>query len=229
MMWPHIKSTERDTSSPGFTIVEVIVAATITGILIVLIMTFLVNAMVTNTVDSARADLLREVQLTLDTVGRDIRLSSNADENNRWEDENAPDPSDELSWESSDETLVLATAAFDDNNEILFSDPLHYVSNKNNNIFFVSDGVLYKRVLADPVEGNSATTTCPPNPSDDCSDDRILATDVNEFFVRYFNNQNEEVAPTDARSIELTLTVHKEKYGRDVEATFSTRTVFRNE
>lgn len=216
--------------SAGFTIVEIMVATAITGILIVLIMTFLVNAMVTNTVSSARADLLREVQLTLDNVGRDIRLSAEADENNRWEDPNAPGaPADELSWESTASTLVLATAALDSSTNILFSDPLNYVSSKNNNIYFVNDGTLYKRTLADPIAGNAAETTCPVNPSDTCTDDRVLAQDVETFSVRYFNDQNEEVAPTLARSIELTLGIRKEKYGRVIEAEFATRTVFRNE
>src|SRR5687768_2646199 len=191
-------------TNKGFTVVEVIVATAITGMLIVIIMTFLVNAVVTNTVDQARADLLREVQLTLDVMGRDIRLSANADENNRWEDENAPGaPTDELSWASDHDTLVLATAAVDSSNNILFSDPLHYVSNKNNNIYFVSGGTLYKRTLADPVTGNAAQTSCPASTSDACADDRVLATSVDDFTVRYFDNQNNEVDPTSARSIEL--------------------------
>lgn len=214
----------------GFTLVEVLVATAITGILIVLIMTFLVNAVATNTIDSARADLLREAQLTLDVIGRDIRLSANADEFNRWEDSNAPGaPANELSWESDADTLVLATAALDSAKNILFTDPLHYVSSKNNNIYFVSDGTLYRRTLADPIANNAAETTCPPNPSDSCEDDSILAEDVSNFSIRYFDNQNDEVDPTDARSIELTLEIAKEKYGEAIEANFSTRTVFRNE
>jgi len=214
----------------GFTLLELMVATVITGALIGIIMTFLVNTVVTSTVDSARADLLREAQLTLDTIGRETRLSANADEQNRWEDENAPGaPANELSWESDADTLVLATAATNLGGNILFSDPLHYVSNKNNNIYFVDDGVLYKRTLADPVAANATETTCPPSPTDDCPDDRALVDTVTNFTVRYYNNESVEVDPADARSVELTLNLQKQRYGRTIDAEFSTRTVFRNE
>jgi prepilin-type N-terminal cleavage/methylation domain-containing protein len=214
----------------GYTLLEVMVATMVTGMLVVIIMTFMINTVVNSTVDSARADLLREAQLTLDTIGREIRLSSNADEENRWEDANAPDaPANELSWESDEDTLVLATAAMDSNHDILFSDPLHYVSHKNNNIYFVSEGILYKRTLADPVVTNSTETTCPPSTADSCPDDRALVDTVLDFTVRYYNNENEEVSPADARSVELTIELQKERYGRTIDAEFSTRTVFRNE
>ncbi|HTE22158.1 MAG TPA: prepilin-type N-terminal cleavage/methylation domain-containing protein [Candidatus Limnocylindria bacterium] len=214
----------------GYSLLEVMVATVITGMLVVLIMNFMITTVVNHTIDSARADLLREAQLTLDNIGREIRLSANADEQNRWEDANAPGaPANELSWESDVDTLVLATAAINSSKDILFSDPLHYVSNKNNNIYFVSNGVLYKRILADPVANNVAETTCPPSTADSCQDDRALVDTVLDFTVRYYNNESVEVDPADARSVELTLQLQKERYGRTIDAEFSTRTVFRNE
>ena len=214
----------------GFTLLELMVATMVTSLLLILVMTFLVNTTVNHTVDTARADLLREAQLTLDNIGREIRLSANADEQNRWEDDNAPDaPTDLYSWSSDDDTLILATAAMDSSGNILFDDPLNYLSHKNNNIYFVSNGVLYKRTLADPVAGNTAETSCPPSAADSCTDDRALVDTVLNFTVRYFNNENVEVPPTQARSIELSLSLQKERYGRTINADFSTRTVFRNE
>jgi prepilin-type N-terminal cleavage/methylation domain-containing protein len=214
----------------GFTLLEVLVATMITSMVLILVVNFMITTFVNNAVDTARADLLREAQLTLDTIGRDIRLSAIADQQNRWPDENAPDaPTDEYSWVSDVDTLVLATAAFDSSNTILFSDSLHYVTNKNNNVFFVSDGVLYKRVLADPVAENTADTTCPPDPPDSCPDDIAMVDTVLDFTVRYFDNQDNEVTPTEARSIELSLDLQKERFGRTIDATYSTRTVFRNE
>lgn len=220
----------RDIGQKGFTLLEVLVATTVTSLVLVLVVNFMITTFVTSTVDTARADLLREAQLTLDTIGRDIRLSAIADQQNRWEDANAPSaPGDLYSWESDNDTLVLATAAFDSSNNILFSDPLHYVTHKNNNIYFVSGGTLYKRILADPVAENTATTTCPPSTVDSCTDDRSMVDTVLDFTVRYFNNQNEEVPPTEARSIELSLTLQKERFGRTIDAAYTTRTVFRNE
>lgn len=219
----------RNLNQKGFTIIEVMVTATVTGILIVLMMTFMADSLAANARDTVRADMLREVQLTLDNIGREIRLSANADENNRWEDVNAPNSSDAYSWESDDKTLILATAALDSSKNIIFSDPLHYITSKNNNIYFVRNNTLYKRLLADPVSENSAVNTCPPNPADSCPDDKILIRNVSNFSVKYFDNQDNEVVPTLAQSIELSLGIEKVKYKQTISANFTTRTVFRNE
>lgn len=220
----------KELGQQGFTLLETLVATVVTSMLMILVVNFMITSFVNNAVDTARADLLREAQLSLDTIGRDIRLSANADQQNRWEDENAPNaPTDELSWVSDGDTLVLATAALDSSNNILFSDALHYMTHKNNNIYFVSDGVLYKRILADPVADNAASTTCPPSPSDSCPDDRAMVDTVLNYTVRYFNNQGEEVPPTEARSVEMSLDLQKERFGRTIDATYTTRTVFRNE
>lgn len=215
-------------TSKGFTLLEVMVATMVTSMLLILVVNFMITNFVNSTIDTARADLLREAQLTLDTVGRDIRLSANADEQNRWPDPNSPGGVD-FGWASGVDELVLATAAFDSSNNILFSDALHYVTSKNNNIYFVTDGVLYKRILADPIAGNVASTTCPASPSDSCPDDIRLVDTVLNFTVRYYSNEGLEVTPSEARSVELTLVLQKQRFGRTIDATYTTRTVFRNE
>lgn len=217
-------------SQRGFTLIEVMVATVVAGMLIVLVMTFLVNSVAKNATETARADMFREAQLTLDNIGREIRLSATADEQNRWEDDNAPGaPANKLSWESDGDTLVLATAAMDASQNILFADPLHYVSSKNNNIYFVEHNTLYKRVLADPATENAAETTCPADPNDACPDDRELVRNVAGLSVKYFDNENQEVPPATARSVELTINLETVKYGKTLRADFTTRTVFRNE
>ncbi len=212
----------------GFTIIELVVVTAIMGIIIVLLMNFMANSLRANARFNAQAALLQEVQLTLDKISREIRLSSTADEHNRWPDAYAPNE-DDYSWESNDSTLVLATAALDSSNNIIFADPLHYISSKNNNIYFVNNNTLYNRVLADPVEGNTAKTSCPPNPQDTCPDDRELIHNVTQFSIKYFDNQGDEVEPPNARSVEVALTVKTTKYNQDIQASFKTRTVFRNE
>lgn len=188
------------------------------------------NTIATNAVDTARADMLREVQLTLDNMGREIRHSANADEHNRWEDPNAPNaPTDEYSWTSDNSTLVLATAALDSERNIIFADPLHYVTTKNNIIYHVQDNTLYKRMLAAPDENNTASTSCPPAPNDGCPDDVALIHNIKNFSVRYFDNQDTEVPPAQAQSVEISLSIEQVKYGQTISADFSTRTVFRNE
>lgn len=215
----------------GFTVVEMVAAVAITGILVVLIMTFLVNTIVNNSIRTAQADLLREAQLTLDLLARDVRLSANVDANNRWPDNNAPDaPTDLFSWESGQDTLILAIAAQNTAREVLFEDAVHYITLKNNSIFYLQNGALYRRILAANHPDNRSRTTCPGSAaSSSCPADTKLINDVTDFSVRYYNNDNEEVEPENARSVELSLTLSQIKYGRSITAEYSTRTVFRNE
>jgi type II secretory pathway pseudopilin PulG len=219
-------------NTAGFTLVEVTVALTMAGLLIAIVLGFMVNSLTQYSIAGARAELLNEAQIALDIAANDIRLSANADANNRWDDANAPGaPSNELSWESDDDTLVLATAAENSSGDILFSDAANYISHKNNSIYFITDGKLYKRVLAAPnVTGNVAVTTCPAAVADNsCPADKLLLQNVELFSVKYFNEQNQEVAPDEARSIELHVKLKVIRYPESVLAEYKTRMVFRND
>lgn len=218
--------------SHGFTLVEMLVAIAITGLVMVGVMTFLVTSTVNNSVRGARADLLREAQLSLDVLGRDVRLSANSDPANRIEDPNSPDAetTNGLGWSSNSSTLVLATAAEDNDRNIIFQDATHYITEKNNIVYFVDNGILYKRTLAADVPNNRMRTSCPEALSSAiCPSDTKLIEGVTGFSVNYHNSLNQEVEPAQARSIEVKLTLQKQKYGREVNAEYSTRMVFRNE
>lgn len=219
--------TRRRSGQQGFTLVEIIAATAITGILIAIVMGFIVNSLVQISVEGARSDLIRENQISLDTITQDIRLSSNAYEANSIPDDNAPDDDN---WQGGNTVLILATAALDDNKNIIFDDALHYTSVKNNKIYFVENGTLYRRTLAADTDDNTARTSCPAHAhTSDCPKDSELANNVSRFVVRYFDGNGDTVAPNDARSVEVELTLAVRKYGRDIETTNTTRTVFRNE
>lgn len=215
----------------GFTLIEVLIAMTVSAVLIGIIIAFMLNSLTSYGVAGARAELLNEAQIALDITTNDIRLSANADKNNRWDDDNAPGaPEDTLSWQSDAHTLVLATAAQDADGNILFSDPAKYISQKNNSIYFVQNNNLYKRVLAAPVEGNIAHTTCPQAVANTtCPADKKLLSNVDTFTVKYYNNQNQEVAADEARSVELYVKLRVERYPESVVAEYTTRMVFRND
>jgi type II secretory pathway component PulJ len=216
---------------PGFTVVEILVAVTVTSLLIMVIMNFMADGLVNFAVIQARRDLLSEAQIALDKVADETRISANADQNNRWEDSHAPQaPSNLYSWSSDSTTLILATAAQDSNKNIIFSDPSKYITEKNNNIYFVSSGSLYRRVLASPVDGNAATTTCPASAAtSNCPADEKLISNVSSFSVQYVDGNGDQVDPTDARSIELDINLSKSYYGRTITADYKTRMVFRND
>ena len=214
----------------GFTLVESIIALTVTSILVFIIISFMTNSLVGYARANTRSDLLNEAQIALDVIGRDIRLSGNADTNNRWPDAYAPAAPDEFSWASDQDTLILATAAEDADRNIIFADPAEYISEKNNNIFFVEANKLFKRVLASPVTGNSAATTCPSSQATPtCPADKELLSNITSFAVTYLNEQNQEVIPTEARSIEISVVLQKDEYSQPVSVEYTTRMVFRND
>lgn len=216
----------RKLGQQGFTLVELSVATAVTGIMVIVIMGFAINSFTQISIDSARGDLLREAQLSLDTITQDVRLSSNAYETSSLLDDNAPDGGD--TWEGNANTLILAVAAQDSDRNVIFADPLSYTSEKNNRIYFVENGTLYRRTLAAEVDDNAVSTSCPEGQSG-CPRDSKLAENVRNFSVRYFDGNNNEVTPNDARSIETTLELQVRKYSKTLNAEYTTRTVFRNE
>jgi hypothetical protein len=158
----------------------------------------------------------------------DVRLSANADENNRWPDDYAPNNS--FGWSSDENTLVLASVAEDADNTILFADVAEYIPHKNNIIYFVSNGNLYKRVLAAPVDENAAISTCPAAQSSPaCPADRVLLENIVNFDIQYLDDQDVETEPTNARSVRLTAQLQKSAFSRPVDVTYTTRMVFRND
>lgn len=223
----------KNSKQSGFTIIEMLIATTVASALLILIMNFMANTLVSNSVESARSDLLREAQLTLDSMGREIRLSANVDESNRWEDVNSPDAvaTNGYGWESDADTLILAISAVDEDNAIIFSDATHYITYKNNSVYYIENNTLYKRTIAgDTVPDNTAETSCPAALANDtCRPDVKLAENVDSFSVKYLDSLNNEVSPPQARSVELTLNLSTEKYDRTINANYTTRTVFRNE
>ncbi len=212
----------------GYTLVEIIVVLAVTGLLATVVTTFFVSNLTGFANLSTRADLLSQAQVTLDAISADIRSSASADQNNRVEDYNAPGGL--LSWQASSTTLILATAAENSAGDILFADAARYISHKNNVIYYLNDKAVYKRVLGVQVAGNEAANGCSTiSVVDVCPADKKILQDVTEFSVKYFNGENVEVAPEDARSVEVSTTLNQQKSRQNIDVSYKTRTVFRND
>jgi type II secretory pathway component PulJ len=211
--------------------VEALISVTVSTLMIIVIANFLLRNLQTSTLETVRANIQREVQQTLDIVATDVRLSANADLNNRNPDANSPGGAgNQYGWTSNTSTLVLATAATTATNAIIFSDPANYVTTKNNIVYFVSNGTLYKRVLAAAVANNGSKTTCPTGKvTSACPADKELLHNVTNFSVTYVDGSNNSVTPTNARSVELSLTASVSRYKKAQSASYKTRMVFRND
>jgi len=214
----------------GLTIIELSVALTITAILTIIVVGYSVDNLEQSTIQNTKYQLLSNAETGLDTIASDIRIASAADDNNRYQDPYAPGaPGNELSWTSNSSTLVLAVAATDSSRSIIFDDAHDYDSAKNNVIYYLSGTTVYRRVLADDVAGNVAVTTCPvAHATSVCPADGDILDNVSSFSVQYYNNQNQQVTPSNARSIQLSVTLSVNKYNQNITTSYTTRMVFRN-
>ena len=218
------------TDENGLSLIELLIALLLTAALTTLVVSFSVDKLEQNAMQSTQYQLLTNAETGLDRIGTDIRIASAADDNNRYQDPYAPGaPSNELSWASNSTTLILAIAATDSKHNILWSDAKDYVSDKNDIIYYLSNGHIYRRVLADAVSGNSVVTTCPAaDATASCPADADILDNVTSFSVEYFNSENQQVTPSNARSIQLSVTLSVSKYNQNISASYTTRMVFRN-
>lgn len=211
----------------GFTLIELLITCVLISIIALVISAFLTSWLGAYSLDDAQTTLLDDAENALDTANTDIRLSGSAEDNNRWPDVNSPSGS--YGWQSNGTTLVLAEAAQDKSGNIIFSDPNKYITEKDDVVYFVKNATLYRRTIASNDPNDAAITTCPPPGSIGCPPDRVVATDVANFSVQYYDANEDQVTPTDARSIQLTLQLKTTASSTPLTANYSTRMVFRNE
>lgn len=219
----------RTRNQKGFTLVELIVVMLVMSVLSLMLANFIANWLQSETNAQKRADLLSNAQTALDTITEDIRLSGSVDANNRWPDTYGPG-GNQFGWTSGSQTLILAKAAVTSGNAIIFSDPSNYITQKDNAIYYLSGTTLYRRILESTDAADAAKTTCPPaNATASCPADKIVATGVSSFAVSYYNADNSVVTPANARSVQLSITVSTKQNTQTINASYSTRMVFRND
>jgi len=177
----------------------------------------------------ARTELLSNAENALDAITEDIRLSGSADQNNRWPDANGPG-GNQFGWTSNSSTLVLARVAEDSANNIIFSDASQYITQKYDEIYYLSNGTLYRRTIKSTDSNDAAVTTCPSaSATSSCPADKTIATNVTNFGLTYYDADLNTVTAADARAVQLSITMSKKVNGKPVSASYNTRMVFRNE
>ncbi len=213
----------------GFTLIELIVVMTIMGILSIGLVNFITNWLQASSLAQSRSALLTNAETALDTVTTDIKLSGSADDNNRWPDGNGPG-GNQFGWTSGSQVLVLAKAAVDSSGNVIFSDPADYISQKDNEVYYLSGTTLYRRTLASTASDDAAVTTCPPaDATPSCPADETVATGVTALNFTYYDADENVVDPTDARSVQVSITLSSSQGGKTASASYTTRMVFRNE
>lgn len=212
----------------GFTLVELLVVLIIIGILSITLANFILTWLQASTLSQTRANLLSNAEFALDTMTNDMALSGSVDQNNRWPDPNGP--GGQYGWTSGSQTLVLAKIARDNSNNVIFSDQADYITQKDDEVYYVSGTTLYRRTLASTAANDAAVTTCPPaTATQTCPTDKTVATGVSNLSFAYYDENNAIVTPTNARSVQVTLTMSTAFNGKTISAPYTTRMVFRNE
>lgn len=211
----------------GFTLVELTIVMIIMGIMSLTLAAFISNWLQTSGLDSTRTILLTNAQTALDTITNDIMLSGNVDQTNRWPDPNGP--GGQFGWQSNSQTLILAKVATTSNGSPIFLDSADYITQKDDVIYYLSGTTLYRRTLASNSANDSAITTCPPDDaSSTCPADTTIATGVTNWSVAYYGSSGALVSPSNATSIQLSITITGSFENQTISASYSTRMVFRN-
>jgi prepilin-type N-terminal cleavage/methylation domain-containing protein len=215
-------------SESGFTLIELLLVMIIMSIISLTLANFITDWLQASSLAQARTNLLTTTETSLDTVTNDVRLSGNADQNNRWPDPYAP--GGQFGWKSGSQTLVLAKVATDSSTNIIYSDPAKYISQKDNKIYYLSGSTLYRRTLTSDSPNDRAVTTCPPaNATSSCPADTTVATGVSSLAFTYYDASEQIVTPTDARSVQVSITLSQTLNRKTISASYTTRMVFRNE
>lgn len=212
----------------GFTIVEMVISLVVAGILAVVIfaVTFYYYA---NTVQAqTAADLGLESQAVLSQLSNDLRLADAISQTNVLADDNQPGGG----WVTSNPSnvIIIESPAVDASRNIIY-DPNTGFPYRNELIYFIDGGSMYKRVLANPdATGNTQITTCPAAvASAACPPDRLFTSHINNLSFTLYDATGAVTNDfSQTRSVYLQVNLVKKVFGKTITLNNATRITLRN-
>jgi len=212
----------------GFTIVELLLATAISGILATVMLAISVHYYGNVLQAQTTTKMALESQLILTQLVEDIRLSDGIGQTNAISDPNAPAGG----WVTNDPSniIIIKAPAIDANRDIIY-DPSTNYPYRNEYVYFTAGSTMYRRVLKNTeAPGNVAVTTCPPAlANSSCPGDKEYSSNMNNLtFTFYDINDNPISDPTLARSVSLTVNMARKVYGKNLTLSNTTRTTLRN-
>lgn len=214
-------------SSGGFTIVELLISISVSGILMISVMAATLNYYVLITRTNIRVDMTNDSQNLLRSTVEAIRYGMGVRQSNTVTDLSQPG-----GWNTSDANfvIIIAVPARDASGEYIV-DPLTGGPYANELVYYKSGTLLYRRTLANPLAiGNSATTTCPPaiaTPS--CPADTKLLEHLSTMsFILYDQDDAVTTVATSARSVRINLSSSRDTFGSPIVINNGIRVTLRN-
>ncbi len=219
----------------GFSLLELLLAISITSILLLVGGNFVVDGTLSANIDYNRTIVQSNTKSAVDIVARTIRSSRSVQAQNSQPDPNPPVSGNPYSWTGTagtNATLILAVPARDTSGNLLYVDGLHNNLYTNDVIFYLdpSTNRLYKRTIANAVAGNVAKTTCPPSvATSSCPPDSVVVEDIASLTTGYFDDSNSPVAtPTGTESVSYSVKESRIIGSRTYSSSYSTITALRN-
>lgn len=212
----------------GLSLLEVLLAMAIASVLATVFLTVSLNYVATIMTNKASAELAIESNFALQNMVEDIRLADGVAATNTITDANAPVGG----WVTSEASnvLILNSPATTVDNDVIY-DPSTGLPYRNQTIYFISGGKLYKRILKNTdAAGNRAVTTCPAAAmTSTCPSDRQYSSFMQDINFSYFDTDNVVTAdPASARSVRLTAILSRKAYGKTITSSNTIQATQRN-
>ena len=211
----------------GFTIVELLIAISLIGLISVSILGVFTNYLAIITRNNVLVDMTADSQNLLRSTVEELRYGAGVRVTNA-----VSDPNNLAGWNTSNASfvIIIAVPAVDASNEYIIDSDTGAPYN-NELVYFKTGTTLYKRTLAHPdAIDNRATTSCPAAAvSPTCPADRKLISNVKSFvFTLYNQDDGTTTDPLLARSVKIDLALERDTFGAPLAFDNSIRVTLRN-
>ena len=200
-------------TSDGFTIVEMIVAVTVSTFMLVAIVGFIVTLIQQYGVSSQRNTLTTNLQAATSRINDDIRKSVAVLPTNQTDDPNGPSPT--TRWSSKVDQLVLGQKPTLADGTLIDTEALDSV------VYYLKERSLYRRVVAaSTTPSNSISTITCGTTANGCPDDVKVAENVDSIAFTYRNNANAVISysPNAVTNVSFAIKLTTEQSGQTIES-----------
>ncbi len=221
----------------GYTLLELLIAISISSMLLLAIDKFVVNSIQSENQSYNKTLVLADAKTAVGVVANEVMQAVSVESANTQPDANAPGaPSNLYSWSGAagdGANLILAVPSHDSNGNVIYVDSLHTQIYTDDVVFYLNSSThkLYKRYVANSTApGNAAKTTCPPaSAGPSCPADALVVDDVADLKTNYLDSNNNSVSlPSGTEAVQYTVTETRNINGKTIAGTYTTVAAMRN-